>query len=333
MRFGVGLISTDPVPRMVAKVKLAEDLGYDTAWLIDSPLVAREVYVTMTACALATSRIGLGTGVAVPYLRHASVTAGTFATLNDIAEGRLKFGIGTGNSAMRTLGLAPVKIRDMESYITTVQRLLATERTRFEGGTDGRITFLSEAPAVPVYVACTGPRAHAAAGRVGDGVITLCGTSDTLVGRAIAKIEEGARQAGRTGDKIDVHLWCHTSIAPERELARQHVRGRVAGFIRMSKLENFDEADREEAQRVKTAYDYYEHTKADARHRAIVPDKFVDNIALAGTPEEVREQVQRLMSFSAVDQIVIGPQVSGEAFVSDEYILRTFAENVISYVS
>ena len=329
MRFGVGLISTDPVPQMVAKVKLAEDLGYDTVWLIDSPLVAREVYVTMTACALATSRISLGTGVTVSYLRHAGVTASTFATLNDIAEGRFKLGIGTGNSAMRTLGLPPVKIRDMESYIAQVQQLLAGERAEFEGGTRGNITFLSNPSDVPVYVACTGPRAHATAGRLGDGVITLCGTSDALVGRAIEKIEEGARQAGRSVADIDVHLWCHTSIAPERELARQHVRGRVAGFVRMSKLENFDEADRASAKQVKAAYDYFEHTMADARHRVSVPDKFVDDIALAGTAEEVREQVRRLASFAAVDQIVIGPQVSGEAFVTDEYIMRTFAEKVI----
>ena len=138
------------------------------------------------------------------------------------------------------------------------------------------------------------------------------------------------RQAGGSVADLDVHLWCHTSIAPERELVRQHVRGRVAGFIRMSKLENFDAADREDAREVKAVYDYFEHTKADAQHRVSVPDKFVDDIALAGTVEEVREQVRRLMSFPALDQIVIGPQVSGEAFVTDEYILRKFAEQVIS---
>ena len=63
MKYGVGIVSNQPLPRVVEQVKLAEDLGYESVWMIDSQLNCRELYVTLTACALATSRIKLAAGL------------------------------------------------------------------------------------------------------------------------------------------------------------------------------------------------------------------------------------------------------------------------------
>jgi len=86
-------------------VKLAESLGYDTAWITDTHLICRELWVTLTACALATSRIRLGPGITVPHTRHISVTASAAVTLEELAPGRVVVGVGTGGSAAQTMGL------------------------------------------------------------------------------------------------------------------------------------------------------------------------------------------------------------------------------------
>ena len=99
MKFDIGILGSQPVPTIVRQVQLAEALGYDTAWITDTHLICRELWVTLTACALGTSRIRLGPGIAVPHTRHISVTASAIASLAELAPGRVVLGVGTGGSA------------------------------------------------------------------------------------------------------------------------------------------------------------------------------------------------------------------------------------------
>src|SRR5918992_1017067 len=110
MKFDVAILGTQPVPDIVRQVQLAERLGYDTAWITDSHLISRELWVMLTACALGTSRIRLGPGVTVPHSRHVSVTASAIVSLNELAPGRIRLGIGTGDSSAGTLGLKMEKV-------------------------------------------------------------------------------------------------------------------------------------------------------------------------------------------------------------------------------
>ena len=110
MKFDVAILATEPLPDVVRQVQLAERLGYDTAWITDSHLVCRELWVTLAACATATSRIRLGPGVTVPHSRHVSVTASAIATLHDLAPGRVVIGVGTGGSSAQTMGLSLAQV-------------------------------------------------------------------------------------------------------------------------------------------------------------------------------------------------------------------------------
>ena len=90
--------------------------------------------------------------------------------------------------------------------------------------------------------------------------------------------------------------------------------------------------DQAAVRRVRDAYDSYQHATAGSRHRELVPDRFVDMLALAGTPQEVREQVRRVMSVPAIGRIIILPQNPGQGFLEREAILRTFAGEVMARV-
>src|SRR5258708_13176031 len=98
-------------------------------------MITGDCFVAMGAAALKPSRIRLGTGVLVPSNRIAAVTANAFATLNAMAPGRIDFGVGTGFSARRAMGLGSMKLADMEEYIRVVYGLLNgdTLETQIEG--------------------------------------------------------------------------------------------------------------------------------------------------------------------------------------------------------
>ena len=121
MKFDVGILASQPLPVLVRQVQLAESLGFDTAWIADTHLVCRELWVTLAACAAGTSRIRLGPGIAVPHTRHISVTASAIATLHELAEGRVVIGIGTGGSAAETMGLSVGKV----ARIATLESMAA----------------------------------------------------------------------------------------------------------------------------------------------------------------------------------------------------------------
>lgn len=333
MKFDVGILASQPLPVLVRQVQLAESLGFDTAWIADTHLVCRELWVTLAACAAGTSRIRLGPGIAVPHTRHISVTASAIATLHELAEGRVVIGIGTGGSAAETMGLSVGKvarIATLESMAHALRRLLGRESIRLDNGTDARLAWLERAPSIPLYLAGSGPRMLDAAGRLGDGAIMYSGVAPWLVEAALGCVKAGARSAGRAPEDLDVAIWAPTSIAPDRALARDHVRGRVASALRHAFPVAWSPEDQKVIAQVRAAYDSYQHASAASKHRLLVTDRFVDLMALAGRPEEVREQVRGIIGVGGVGRIILLPQVPGQAFVEREEVLRLFAEQVMA---
>ncbi len=332
MKFDVGILASQPLPVIVRQVQLAESLGFDTAWIADTHLVCRELWVTLAACAAGTSRIRLGPGIAVPHTRHVSVTASAIATLHELAEGRVVLGIGTGGSAAETMGLSVGKvarIATLESMAGALRRLLGRESIRLDNGTDARLAWLERAPAIPLYLAGSGPRMLDAAGRLGDGAIMYSGVAPWLVEAALGCVTAGARSAGRDPGGLDVAIWAPTSIAPDRALARDHVRGRVASALRHAFPVAWSPEDQAVIDQVRAAYDSYQHATAASKHRLLVTDRFVDLMAIAGRPEEVREQVVGIAGVGGVGRIILLPQVPGQDFVEREQVLRLFAEQVM----
>ena len=86
-----------------------EELGYDAGWVPDSQMIWSDCYATMALAAQNTTKLRLGTGVAIAGTRLAPVTAHSIASINKIAPGRVFLGIGTGHTAMRVMGQNPMQ--------------------------------------------------------------------------------------------------------------------------------------------------------------------------------------------------------------------------------
>ena len=95
----------------------AESLGYDSVWVTDSQMIFSDCYAVLALAAQATNRIRLGPGTAICGTRIPPVQVAAMATLNKLAPGRVHLGIGTGNTAMRTMGQRPMRIADYDEYL------------------------------------------------------------------------------------------------------------------------------------------------------------------------------------------------------------------------
>jgi 5,10-methylenetetrahydromethanopterin reductase len=335
VKFDLAILATEPLPAVVRQVQLAERLGYDTVWITDTHLVCRELWVTLAACAAATSRIRLGPGVTVPHSRHVSVTASAVASLHDLAPGRVVIGVGTGGSSAQTMGLRLEqvgRVATLEAMATSLKRLLAGEAVRFETGIEGRLAWLDGPRAIPLYLAGSGPRMLETAGRLGDGAIVYATVQPEVLVPALGHVAAGARASGRGLADLDVALWAPMSIGRDRALARDHARGRVASACRHPLPVRLADEDEAAIRRVREAYDAYQHATAGSHHRTLVPDRLVDLMALAGTPDDVRAQVERLRDVPGLARVIVFPQVPDAGFIAREAILTMFAEHVMARV-
>jgi 5,10-methylenetetrahydromethanopterin reductase len=222
------------------------------------------------------------------------------------------------------------RVATLESMAHALKHLLRGESIRLDTGTDARLAWLPQPVDIPLYLAGSGPRMLDAAGRLGDGAIMYSGVAPWLLEAALACVHTGAKAAGRTATDVDIAIWAPTSIAADRALARDHVRGRVASALRHAFPVKWSPDDQAVIDQVRAAYDSYQHATAASKHRLLITDRFVDLMALAGTPDDVREQVQRVASVGGVNRIILLPQVPGQDFVQREQVLRLFADEVMA---
>ena len=206
MDYGIGIPSYIDAWR---EVKAAEEAGFTHAWFYDSQLIYSDVYATMALAAQNTSRIKLGTLVAIPSNRIAPVTASAIATINKLAPGRMILAMGTGYTGRNTMGLPQMSVKRLKEYTQQVQGLLRGEDVLFtEGDKEHWIRlvhadhadFININDPIQVYLAANGPRALQVVGELSDGwVTTLRGRSD--LSGDYATISDAAAKAGRSTEK------------------------------------------------------------------------------------------------------------------------------------
>lgn len=303
---GVGLFPTESPLRMRALAHLAESLGYDNLWFGDSQNIWREVHVTMAASAIGTERIVFGTGVTNAVTRHLSVNASAWATLSELTSGRVIMGIGAGDSSLRTMGLTPMKLRELEASISELRTLFRGESvTEATSGMDFHLNYVSKPLDIPIYVAASAPKILELAGRVADGVIVLVGTAPHFIQAAIETIRRGAEQARRNPNDVRIVLWTPTAILEDSRQAKDLVRAHVARVVIRPLPAEVAEDQMATIEHIRNTYDYYQHMDTEAAHADLVPDELVDLFALAGTPDECRERLRLIAPL--VDQVAIVP--------------------------
>ena len=203
MKFGVCVMSNIDE---VGFFTFAENLGYDSVWVTDSQMVHSDCYAVLALAAQQTRTIRLGPGTAICGTRIPPVHVNAIATINRLAPGRVFLGIGTGNTATRTMGQKPMRIRDYREYLRVLSALLKGEVVdyTYEGVTRPikmlmhDYQYMNLEPKVPLYVSGFGPKAMALAGEFGDGLVFAIPPRGMAVEDALGNAQKGAGRVGRT---------------------------------------------------------------------------------------------------------------------------------------
>jgi 5,10-methylenetetrahydromethanopterin reductase len=327
--FGLGLFPTEPPKKMVELTKLGEDLGFACAYIGDSQMIWREAYVILGAAALATSQITLASGVTNPITRDPSVLAAAWDTLHDLTGGRTIFGIGMGDSSLETLGKKPATLKQLERAILSARALIAGETVEHhESKAPIHLTYARKGTRVPIYIGVSSPKITRLSGKVADGAIMLVGVDPQFMRASRHEMEEGGKGASRDiwKEGFRVVCWVPCSIQDDGQAAREAVKAHVARILKRPLPYELDPETMQVVRRIYEHYEYYEHMVAGTAHGAVVPDSLVEKFAIAGTPKEAREQMERLAATGLVDEIAIIPHTQDPAH--RERIIRQVGEMI-----
>jgi len=320
-RFGIVFLpeSLDGFGELCAQ---AEANGFDWLGVADSQSVFRELYVALTLAALNTRSMRLGPLVTNPLTRHLVVTASAISSVDELSNGRAVLGLGSGDSALYTIGAPPATLAGLEDSILTLRRLTGGEPVEREGRT-WRVH--RSARRVPIYLAAEGPKTLELAGRLADGVIVGLGLTPEVITLSLAAIERGARAAGRSPADVDVWWFAKTSLADRRDEAIEPIKMALAAsanhafrFTLEGKGVPPDLHERIKA--LQREYNAHHHEVPGAAN-ASLPDRWgltdflVDRFAIAGTPRDCVAQLSRAMAAGARQFIITGFVPDPRAFM------------------
>jgi 5,10-methylenetetrahydromethanopterin reductase len=177
-------------------VTLAEELGFERAWLYDSPALYHDVWMTLARSAERTTHIGLGPAVLVPSLRHPMVTAAAIATLAELAPNRVAVAIGAGFTGRHALGQRAMRWADVRDYVRVLRALLRGDDATWEDRTIRMIHpagFGAPRPVeVPILLGADGPRGSAVARELGDGIFAAALPNPAAAGGWHALLQFGS---------------------------------------------------------------------------------------------------------------------------------------------
>ena len=158
-------------------IAIAEQLGYERAWLFDTPQQGPDVWMMLALAARRTTTIGLGPGVLVPTLRHPMVNASATAALVGLAAGRVAVAFGTGFTGARAIGARPATWSYLRDYVVAFRGLLAGDTVTWQGSRMKMMHPVGFAPQrpihVPVLISASGPKGLDVATELADGLFSI----------------------------------------------------------------------------------------------------------------------------------------------------------------
>lgn len=330
-RFGTGIAVRD-VTRYPEWLETAEGAGFDLLTTGDSQSLWAEPFVSMTLAASLTSRPDLAITVSNPMTRHPAVVASASVALQQLSGGRFRYGLGSGDSALRNIGTRPARVDEIEAYVKAVQDLTAGREAEWNGARFG--VHWHEAP-TPVWIAAEGPRTQELAGRLADGVILSNCLEPTMREVAYENIRRGCEAAGRRFEDLEIWLMCNLVPAESERAGIESVKAILAGtanHVYRFHMEGkgLPEDVKPRIAELERRYDSRHHASpATAAHNAALVDELglVDFLAplgtIAGPPERLVERLREVVASGGRNLIL-------SQFVEDELgFMRLLAEEVL----
>ena len=303
---------------VVECVRLAEELGYESAWVSEGH--GGDQFSVLTACALATNRILLGTGITSVFVRSAPTIAMAAASVDHFSRGRFILGLGTSHKVQvepehgLVFSHAVPRLRDC---VQVVRDLLRKGKVSLHGSVYNiehfDLTFQPHRRDIPIYVAAVFPKMLEVCGEIAQGaLLTWCTLENART--AARQVALGAERAGKDPKEVDVATLLRCAIDTDKDQARDSLRGNTAlyagKFPRYRKL-MAEAGFGAEMEAVRRAWQAGDREKA----MRLVPAGLLDKMALLGTPEEYRQRLQEYrqagITLPVISPRMLGPDAKG----------------------
>lgn len=279
---GLGLQGNRAPAEYAQLARLAEQYGFDVLTVF-SDMGYQPAIVPLLVAALNSTRIRLGPACLNPFTLHPVEIAGQIAALDLASNGRAYLGLARG-AWLDAAGITPARpIRALREAVDIVRLLLA----RNPGGYRGEIFSLASGmalqyeicrPRVPLLIGTWSPRTAALAGEIADEVKIGGSANPAMVRRMRELVEVGTTRAGRSPEDVGIVIGAVTVVAEDGAAARRPARSAVAMYLDVvGKLD----------------------PTTTMPNDGTISDDVLDRFAMAGTPEQVAEQVKRLFEAGA----------------------------------
>jgi probable F420-dependent oxidoreductase len=327
MDIGVVLQTTPPSSRVVDLAKKAEMFGFSHVWTFDSHILWQEPYVIYSQILAETRNVIVGPMVTNPATRDWTVTASTYATLNEMYGNRTVCGIGRGDSAVRVTNGKPTTLATLRESVHVI-RELACGRAVDYNGSSIRFPWASKSE-LEVWVAAYGPKALALTGEVADGFILQL--ADLSIAEwTIKAVRAAAEAAGRDPKSVKICVAAPAYVGDDLPYMRDQTRwfGGMVGNHVADIVERYGENSAvpkalTDYIKNRQGYDYNEHGRSGNSHTTFVPDEIIDRFCILGNADEHIRRLKELKEMG-VDQFAVYLQHDGK-----EETLEAYGEKII----
>ncbi len=300
-RRGIALF-TPTIRDMLEIAQLADEAGFDSLW--NGEFFNRNGLVTLAAVATCTQRAKIATGIAYAYMRNPVLNATGAMDIDELSNGRLILGLGSGTRSMNEMWYGekfePRSALKMKECVALIRKIWASHAgggMKFEGD-----YYSLNIPAyvrphivrdrIPLYLAAVQKGMLRTTGEIADGLVghPLC--SRKYIAEFIRpNIEVGAKRAGRNPKDIDLTTLLITAVSHDREQALRDAKNQIAFYASVKSYQGILNLHGWEEQK-RTIWEHFK-TLNLPKMAAAVTDDMVEQIAIAGTPEECREQIEK----------------------------------------
>ena len=297
---------------LVERVKIADDLGVESAWVAEA--WGRDAFSMLTQLALSTKKIQLGTAIVNVFSRTPAVLAMTFGTLDELSGGRAIIGLGSSgkNVIEHWHGVQFDKpATRLREYIQIIDTIMRREKLNY----DGKIFHLNRGftmqfptlrDHVPTYIASITPKSMVQTGEIADGWIPIYWPKDKIAS-GVATIMEGAKKAGKTRPDITVapSIVMAVTESGSAEQARMQARAPIAFYVGRMGTYYYEMLTRngfeDEVNQIRAGWEARDPKAAAAG----VSDRMLEQTAVVGTLEQCKEDLDERRALG-VDLPLIG---------------------------
>ena len=301
MEFGAGLKPDEPiVPNMVRLAKLAEEAGFGYIGIFDDLLLVNhrrnDVYIVLTAIAMSTNQIKIGTWATDAFTRHPLTTAYSIASLDELSGGRAFLGFALGGPHAKALAPGGATLRKSEEALKIIREILSGEKVEINSW---EYQLHEPMPHIPIYWGAQAEKSLRLGARIADGVIlggAIGWVDEPVLKGAVSQIEKGASDSGRSLKQLKIWMNINVSLSLDREKAIDGVKSYM-----------------------ETLFSYI---RASPDKKKLWPREMFEKKSLSGTPEDCIRAI-KVVERCGIDAIMMA--ITGDK----KETLRHLKETVI----